>query len=334
MNKTILSLFALSVLFNVGSLHAAGAKLTTGDYKNRADVEAFIDKMVAKKQYSQAELIALFSNVKQQTRLFKKMNNAAERKLTWDRYRRIFITEKRITKGVAFYKKHQELLNKVSAKYNVPQEIIVAIIGVETYYGRIKGNDPVFDTLVTFAFDFPKRAKFFTSELEHFLALTKEYNVSITEATGSYAGAMGMPQFISSSYRAYAVDFDGDNKVDLWDSNPDIFASVANYFRQHGWRPDEGVTYPLSLDNKKAAPFKTTLKPKYRYRDFNAKGLNVKAVTLDPDTKVSMINLEQKSSHDYWAGLHNFYVITRYNHSSMYAMAVYQLSQEIKRGMK
>jgi len=328
--KTAISLFILTSSFNT---LAANAKLTKGDYKNRADVEAFIDKMTAKNLYTEAELITLFSNVKQQKRLFKKMNNAAERKLTWHRYSKIFLTEKRITQGIAFYKKHKTLLDKVSKEYNIPQEIIVAIIGVETYYGRIKGKDPVFDTLVTFAFDFPKRAKFFTSELEHFLSLSKEQNVSVTDATGSYAGAMGMPQFISSSYRAYAVDYDGDNKVDLWDSIPDIVASVANYFHMHGWHPGEGITYPLSLNNKQATTFKTSLKPKYTYKDFKAKGLKVKP-NLNVNTKMSMINLEQQSDHDYWAGLHNFYVITRYNHSSLYAMAVYQLSQKIKQGMK
>ncbi len=325
---------SFALIFTISNAFATPAKLTTGDYKNRSDVEAFIDKMAAKKLYTQEELIHLFSNVKQQKRLFKKMNNAAERKLTWERYRKIFITEKRITQGVAFYKKHKTLLDKVNAEYQVPPEIIVAIIGVETYYGRIKGNDPVFDTLVTFAFDFPKRAKFFTSELEHFLALSKEHNVNITEATGSYAGAMGMPQFISSSYRRYAVDFDGDNKVDLWNSTPDILASVANYFREHKWQPNKPVAYPLRLNNKQASSFKTDLKPRYRYSDFKAKGLSIKGVNLADDTKMSMINLEQKSSHDYWAGLHNFYVITRYNHSALYAMAVYQLSQEIKLRIK
>lgn len=315
--------------------HAAPSKLTQGDYKNRADVEAFIDKMAAKNIYSQQELIDLFSNVKQQKRLFKKMNNAAEHKLTWDRYRRIFITEKRINRGVAFYKKHQALLDTVSEQYQVPQEIIVAIIGVETFYGRIKGNDPVFDTLVTFAFDFPKRAKFFTSELEHFLSLTKEHNVDVRKATGSYAGAMGMPQFISSSYRHYAVDFDGDKKIDLWDNKADIFASIANYFKRHGWRPNEAVALPITTNNAQAAPLSTKLKPSHSYNDFKAKGLHLSANTLKKhqihdQTKLSMINLEQKNSHDYWAGLPNFYVITRYNHSSLYAMAVYQLSQKIK----
>lgn len=242
--------------------------------------------------------------------------------------------KKRIKQGIDFYKKHQQLLDKVSKKYQVPQEIIVAVIGVETFYGRIKGEDPVFDTLVTFAFDFPKRAKFFSAELEHFLALSKEYHVDVNTATGSYAGAMGMPQFISSSYRTYAVDFDGDKKIDLWDSIPDILASVANYFYAHGWQQNEGVAYPLSLHNKQKTAFKTDLKPRYRYKNFKAKGLNIKAVKLKDDTKMSMINLEQKSDHDYWAGLHNFYVITRYNHSALYAMAVFQLSQEIKKGMQ
>ncbi|MBL7002646.1 MAG: lytic murein transglycosylase B [Gammaproteobacteria bacterium] len=325
----------LLTIFYAQLVIADNAKLTRGDYKNRADVEAFIDKMAAKNIYTQQQLIELFSNVKQQKRLFKKMNNAAERKLTWAKYRKIFITKKRINQGVKFYKENKALLDKVSAKYQVPAEIIVAIIGVETYYGRIKGKDPVFDTLVTFAFDFPKRAKFFTSELEHFISLSKEHNVDIVKATGSYAGAMGMPQFISSSYRSYAVDFDGDNKKDLWNSKADILASVANYFDMHGWHPNEGITYPLSVKKDAHKHFKAELKPKYKYKDFTSKGLIAKGASIKPDSKVSLIDLEQKNNkHDYWVGLHNFYVISRYNHSDLYSMAVFQLSQKIKAQMK
>lgn len=332
MNFLPISLIVLIIsLTNLA--HAQPAKLSTGDYKNRADVEAFIDKMAAKKLYSKKQLIALFSQVKQQKRLFKKMNNAAERKLTWHQYRKIFMTKKRIQQGIKFYKDNEPLLLKISKEYQVPAEIMVAIIGVETYYGSIKGKDPVFDTLVTFAFDFPKRSKFFTSELEHFLALSKEHNVDVKTAIGSYAGAMGMPQFISSSFRRYAVDYDKDNTIDLWNNHADILASVANYFKMHGWHPNEAVAAPLNGNLKATKQFKSELKPKYRYQEFTQKGLTTNLDSIKPSAKVSLIDLEQKKGHDYWAGFHNFYVITRYNHSDMYAMAVYQLSQAIKNGL-
>lgn len=330
--KTLPLMLLMIGIFASLNINAQTTQLTKGDYKNRADVAAFIDKMAAKKIYSKAQLIKLFSEVKQQKRLFKKMNNAAERKLAWYQYRKIFMTKKRIQQGIKFFRENKQLLQKISQEYQVPAEIIVAIIGVETYYGRIKGKDPVFDTLVTFAFDFPNRSQFFKSELEHFLALTKEHNVSVTQATGSYAGAMGMPQFISSSFRAYAVDYDNDNTIDLWNNHADILASVANYFKRHGWQPDEAIAAPLSGNLKSVKQFKAQLKPNYRYQDFTNKGLTTHLKNINPNAKVSLIDLQQKKGHDYWAGFYNFYVITRYNHSDMYAMAVYQLSQAIRNG--
>lgn len=322
----------LSLIFSVilNPIFAA-TKLTQGDYKNRQDVIDFIDEYAKKGTYTKAQLVSIFSHVKQQKRLFKKMNNAAERKLTWHTYRKIFFNKKRIAQGVAFHKKHAKLLNKISEEYQVPAEILVAIVGVETYYGRIKGKDPVLDTLVTFAFDFPKRAKFFRSELSHFLSLSKEHKVNLKSAQGSYAGAMGMPQFISSSYRRYAVDYDGDGVKDLWDSLPDILASVANYFKMHGWHANEGVAYLLSGDPIAASRFKSELKPRHQYADFLKQGLTSNQTDIKDKQKVSMINLIQKDHHEYWVGLHNFYVISRYNHSDLYSMAVFQLSQEIKR---
>ena len=196
----------------------AVAEVTTGDYKNRDDVNAFVKRMAESSDYSLEELVALFSQVKKQEQLFERLNRPAEKELQWHQYRRIFIKEKRIDKGVEFWRKHRELLAQVAANTGVPEEIIVAIIGVETFYGIYKGKDPVFDSLVTISFDYPKRAKFFTRELEEFLLLAREQKFNPREIMGSYAGAMGMPQFISSSYRNYAVDGDDDGQMNLFDN--------------------------------------------------------------------------------------------------------------------
>ncbi|MCK4707852.1 MAG: lytic murein transglycosylase B [Gammaproteobacteria bacterium] len=316
------------------SFSAQAVKLETGDYRYREDVEAFIETVAAKSDYTEQELVKLFSEARQQTHLFERMNKPAEKKLEWHQYRKIFLTEKRINKGIQFWNKNRELLERVEEKFKIPAEIVVAIVGVETFYGVYKGKSPVFDTLVTFAFDYPKRAKFFTRELEEFLILAASQKFNVRDIKGSYAGAMGMPQFISSSYRNYAVDFDGDGKADLFDNVADILGSVANYFKAHGWKPGEPVTYPLSLaKNNSVADLKVGVKPSESWKVFKDSGLNAKSPITD-ETEVALIKLQQQKAAEYWAGLKNFYVITRYNHSEMYAMAVYQLSQKIKAGMK
>jgi len=309
------------------------AKITEGDYKNRDDVDAFVTRMIGKSDYSEAELVALFSQVKKQSHLFERLNKPAEKALQWHQYRRIFIKDKRIDEGVKFWRKHQKLLAKVSTATGVPAEIIVAIVGVETFYGIYRGKDPVFDSLVTIAFDYPKRAKFFTSELEQFLLLVKEQHLNPREIKGSYAGAMGMPQFISSSYRSYAVDGDGDGQVNLFDSIPDITASVANYFVRHGWKANETVARPLlTVAGNSVSALKPGVKTSYKWSDFTKHGL-VSRHRIADDAPVALIKLEQKLRQEYWAGFNNFYVITRYNHSELYAMAVYQLSVLIKAKM-
>ena len=191
----------------------------------------------------------------------------------------------------------------------------------------------MFDTLVTFAFDYPKRAAFFTKELEQFLLLAREQGLDLRQVKGSYAGAMGMPQFISSSYRNYAVDFDGDGQANLFESLPDVLGSVANYFSRHGWKTGEAITFPLTLSaNNKVQQLKASLKPAYTWSDFKSSGLNAES-TLADDSRVSLVKLQQQQAPEYWVGLQNFYVITRYNHSELYAMAVFQLSQKLKQGM-
>jgi len=327
--KYILLLVALIISTIVNAV-----EIKLGDYKNRADVNQFIERMAKQSDYSEQELVELFSSVKKQEHLFELLNKPAEKELQWHQYRHIFIKDKRIEQGVKFWREHASLLTEVSVKTGVPAEIIIAIIGVETFYGIYRGKDPVFDSLVTLAFDYPKRSSFFSRELEQLLLLAKEQNLDPKALMGSYAGAMGMPQFIASSYRSYAVDFDGDGQANLFDSIPDIFASVANYFVKHGWRANEPVAGPLTvLENNSIDQLNPGVKLDYKWSDLAQNGLHSKT-ELDPDTAVALVKLEQKNAPEYWVGLKNFYVITRYNHSELYAMAVYQLSLLIKDRMR
>ena len=325
--------FLLLVILLFSTLvNAAEVKL--GDYKNRADVNQFIERMARQTDYTEPELIKLFSAVKKQSHLFELLDKPAEKELEWHQYRHIFIKDKRIEQGVRFWRQHAELLSRIRLKTGVPEEIIVAIVGVETFYGLYEGKDPVFDSLVTLAFDYPKRSEFFSRELEQFLLLAKEQKLDPRALRGSYAGAMGMPQFISSSYRSFAVDFDGDGQANLFDSIPDILASVANYFVRHGWRVGEAVAGPLTaLETNSINLLKPGVKTTYKWSDLVKNGLYSKT-ELDPDTAVALVELRQKNEVEYWVGLQNFYVITRYNHSELYAMAVYQLSLLIKDRVK
>ena len=311
-------------------------EISDGDYQGRDDVIAFVERIAAETSYSEQELVALFAQVQKQEHLFAKLDRPAEQELHWYQYRGIFIKEKRIALGVQFWKQHQQLLTEVSEKMGVPVEIIVAIIGVETFYGIYKGEDPVFDSLVTLAFDYPRRAKFFTTELEQFLLLAKEQGFDPRSLRGSYAGAMGMPQFISSSYRNYAIDFDQDGQTNLFDSIPDIAGSVANYFVKHGWQRNGRVARPLdAVENNSVEKLEPGVKPGYTWAQLKQNGL-ISQFDISEETPVALVKLQHKDRDEYWAGFQNFYVITRYNHSELYAMAVYQLakliSHEYKKG--
>ena len=238
--------------------------------------------------------------------------------------------DKRIKLGKEFMKEHRHLLDRAEKKTGVPKSLITAIIGVETYYGRYKGGISVFDSLMTLGFDYPPRSRFFRSELEHFLLLVREVGVDVGSIKGSYAGAMGMPQFISSSYRAYAIDFDGDGKRDLWNSTADVIGSVANYFKKHGWQRGGDVVKRASVKGSPNEATRTKLKPHTNIADFRRQGVVTKKAYAD-DVMMTLVTLEGKKGTEYWLGLKNFYVITRYNHSALYAMAVHQLSQELEK---
>lgn len=283
--------------------------------------------MVAQHDFNGVELANLFSQANLRPDIIEAISRPAEAK-PWYQYRPIFVTDSRIEQGVQFWDEHAELLERAHAQFGVPPQMIVAIIGIETRYGRHQGRYPVLDALSTLAFDYPKRSEFFRRELEQYLLLTREEGFDAAKLMGSYAGAMGGAQFISSSYRHYAVDFDQDGKRDLWGSVADMIGSVANYFTTHGWRPGETIVVPASADGDDYQRLESSLKPQYtvqRLRDFGIEPQQ----ELPDETPVSLLVLETQQGPELWLGLHNFYVITRYNHSALYAMAAYQLAEAI-----
>ena len=324
-------LFILSCLI-IASLAPASV---SANYAQRADVKQFINEMVNQHGFDRGFLEAKFANAKKLDNVLESIAKPAEKKLTWKRYRPIFVTNKRADKGKKFIQVNKTVLERAEKTYGVPVEIIAAIIGVESYYGKHTGKYTVFDSLTTLGFDYPKRSKFFRGELKQFLLLSKEESIDIDTMTGSYAGAMGMPQFISSSYREYAVDFDGDGKRDLWNSLPDVIGSVANYFSRHGWQLGDSIVHQVAVKNTSIVRKKNTLKPYALISQLETQGVTfvekTKSQTLDKKQMATLLHLKGKSGDEYWLGLNNFYVITRYNHSVLYAMAVYQLSEKLKK---
>jgi membrane-bound lytic murein transglycosylase B len=257
----------------------------------------------------------------------------------WYQYRKIFLTDKRIKGGVKFWKENKELIEAASEKFGVDEEFIVSIIGVETFYGRITGNYRIIDSLVTLGFYYPQglssdRSPFFSKELMQYIKLASEEGLPASEVTGSYAGAMGMGQFMPSSYREYAVDFDGDGKRDLWRSTPDVVGSVANYLHRHGWEYGQPVTRRAIASQEAAFDEISSrgYKPSLTVAEWQEKGFQ-SSNELSPDLPAAVLKLKEEDGNTYWLTFKNFYVITRYNRSPRYAMAVYDLSQEIKKGM-
>lgn len=305
----------------------------TSTIKDAESYNPFISKMVTTHQFDESELNELFQAVEIKEDILKKISSPAE-SLPWYKYRKIFITEARINNGVKFWQENESALTAVEQLTGIPAEIIIAIIGVETSYGQKTGNYRVIDALSTLAFAYPPRSKFFLGELENFLLLCREEHINPLEPVGSYAGAMGMPQFMPSSFRAYAADFDNDSHRDIWHNKGDVIASVANYFVKHQWQAGQAIAIPVEAtgENYKTALTKD-LKPDLRLSELESLNLKISR-SLPLNTKVKLLAFEQepfgqKPGEELWAGLDNFYVITRYNHSPLYAMAVYQLSQSI-----
>ena len=294
---------------------------------SRPDVRAFIDEMVSRNGMDGTELNALFRGVESKQAILDAISRPAERTIPWFEYRERFLTQQRIQKGVAFWKQHQERLDSISAA-GLPAQIAVGILGVETSFGEITGRYRVIDALSTLAFDYPPRSPYFRGELEQFLMLIREEDVNPRTAIGSYAGAMGAPQFMPTSYRKWAVDGDADGRRDLWASWDDVIGSIANYLKDHGWRTGEPVSVPATLDNPDLSQFSTGIELKETIQSLKTKGV-VFEIDLPADSPAVLIAAQGKNGPEYRVGFNNFYVITRYNRSPLYAMAVYDLGQAI-----
>lgn len=313
----------------VSLLLAACASAPVADLAKHPDMRAFIADMARRHQFDPAQLEKWFEQAQLRDDIIATISRPAESK-PWYQYRPIFLQPGRIDGGVAFWNEHAAQLEKAERIYGVPPQIITAILGVETRYGSRQGGYRVIDSLVTLAFNYPPRAAFFRQELEQYLLLTREEGIDPLSLTGSYAGAMGQTQFISSSFRHYAVDFDGDGRRDLWNDAADAIGSIGNYFKEHGWERGGIVAVPAAVaGNDYPALVAAGLKPNAPVAELKRRGVTPQAAVPDDDL-AALIELEQKDGREYWLGMQNFYAITRYNHSPLYAMAVYQLSEEIR----
>ena len=297
----------------------------------KENVVAFVDELVAEHGFNRDALCTVLGKAQIKPKILEKIATPAERRLSWGEYRKIFITPERINAGAVFWRDHKEMLERIQLETGVPIEMLVGIIGVETYFGRITGKDRVLDALATLAFEYPPRAKFFRNELIQFLILAREEEVDPTVPTGSYAGAMGRPQFMPSSFRAYAVDSTGDGKRDIWNDWADVAGSIANYFLAHKWKTGEEIATQATLGgNWSGEPPepKNDLKARDTIASLSRRGA-VFATDLTDDNSAQLLTYEGVDGKEHWVGFHNFFVITKYNRSVMYALAVHQLGQLI-----
>ena len=303
----------------------AAPPLFAQSYAARDEVKTFIDEVVKRHGFKSTELTRLFSKV-QRVDPALKLILPGEQRPSWDDYRAQFVNETRVANGLAFWKENRRSLKRAEEKYGVPAQIIVAIIGVETNYGRNMGRYRVIDALSTLAFDYPPRASFFRSELEQYLLLAREAGLDVFATRGSYAGAIGIPQFMPGSLRRYAVDFNGDGRIDLTRSSADAVGSVANFLKQHGWQTGERVLLRAKPSPEALARYVDgSLEPRYRLDELTAAGLEVEPAPPSPDTLGTLVAL----GAEYRVGLRNFYVITRYNRSALYAAAVNDLGDAL-----
>lgn len=297
------------------------------DYSQTAKGQAFIQSMAGQHGYTETALQQLFSQVSRDERILQKISRPAEKTKAWYEYKPLFITAQQIERGKAFYQAHRHVLQAAYQKFGVDPNIIVAILGVETRYGRVMGNDQVLTALATIAFDYPRRETFFTAELKAFLKMAKQEGFDPLTPHGSYAGAMGMAQFMPSSFLNYAVDYDGDGKRDLWHNEGDAIFSIANYLAKHGWQRDavivdrailHGQDYSGGYQHK---PFTTVA-------DLKAQGVFPMMAVVADKTPAGMLRLQAQGGFQDFITFNNFAVITTYNTSPLYAMAVVELANQ------
>ncbi|HEX9584646.1 MAG TPA: lytic murein transglycosylase B [Gammaproteobacteria bacterium] len=319
-------MFLLTVI--LGAFWNPAAAHGKGPLDEATELMPFVAQM-SMAGYPESDVRRILAEARVLPEVLDAISRPAEAK-PWHAYRPIFLTEPRIAKGVDFWKAERAALGRAEDIYGVPPEIIVAIIGVETLYGERVGRIRVLDSLVTLGFRYPRRSDFFLSELRHFLLLARDEGLDPLVVKGSYAGAMGVPQFISSSYRNYAVDFNGDGRKDLISSTVDAIGSVANYLNRHGWQRGGEIAVAAEIDGDDYNELLALgTKPKLTMTELSRRGVRALG-EVDAESRAALIELEQKNGTEFWLVLDNFYAITRYNHSELYAMAVTQLAWKIR----
>lgn len=299
------------------------------EYHKTSEGRAFIETMAKDYGFDAGRVESLLAQARRQDSILEAISRPAEKTMEWHRYRQIFIKPERIEQGVSFLQEHKTAFERAEQEFGVPSSVLAAIIGVETWYGRYRGNHRVLDALATLAFDYPPRSRFFRSELVQYLLMTREQSLDPVSMTGSYAGAMGYGQFIASSYRNFAIDFDGDGVANIFDNPVDAIGSVANYFHAHDWRSGEPVAERLDTQSLSSSLLTQGLKPTLTVADYQKAGVSV-ADGRRADAPARAIRLSGENEDELWLTYHNFYVITRYNHSHLYAMAVHQLSKALE----
>lgn len=299
-------------------------------FTQRKDVQLFINQMVKQYHFNAKELTATLNQVQIQPQIIESMEKPYEKK-DWDVYRDIFLTPQRLKGGIDYWAANKKTLDLAYKKYGVPPEIIIAILGVETLYGERQGENRVLDALATLAFDYPKRSRYFKHELKEYLLLCREHKVPATTYKGSYAGAIGQPQFMPSSYRNFAVDFHHKGIRDLVSNNADSIASIANYFRAHGWQTNAGVAQHAKVVGNNYKHIRMNpRRANYYYSQLIANGVRPVTAAHNHPARAGLIELTTAKGNEFWLAYPNFFVITRYNSSPQYALVVYLLSQQLK----
>jgi membrane-bound lytic murein transglycosylase B len=317
-------------LFLAAAVLAASGETAGAIDVRRPEVKEFIAHVAGTSAFSKHQLRKILKAAQSQPAIIEAMDRPAEKAKPWSEYRPIFLTERRIREGTDFWLAHRRALDQASIRSGVAPEYLAAILGVETYYGRLTGSYRVLDALATLAFDYPARAKFFRDELEQYLLLTRDSGLDPLSVKGSYAGAMGAPQFMPSNFRRYAVDAEADGHINLWTDWPDVCESVGNYLKQHGWNHGEPVLSEASVAPDKASDLDgRTLALSETVGSLRTKGVNFDS-TLAENAPALLIAVDDTDGTHWRVGYNNFYVITRYNHSALYAMAVFELAAAVK----
>ncbi|MGM0481271.1 MAG: lytic murein transglycosylase B [Pseudomonadota bacterium] len=307
------------------SLGAMSAQAAQSDAP--AALEEFIKQQVTEHEFNEQQLRGWLAQAEKDQQVLEAIQRPWEAK-PWYQYYPIFLTDKRLQAGTKFWQQHQSTLNRAEQTYGVPPAVIVAIIGIETFYGSYLGDYPVLDSLYTLAFHYPPRSSFFRSELSEYLRLARAEKWQVKEQKGSYAGAMGLGQFISSSYRHYAVDFDNDGQRNIISNPVDAIGSVANYFAEHRWQAGAPIATKPDQQQDWQSVASDGMKPDTTVGELRQQGYSIDSQFSDARA-VKVLALETQQGHDYWLGFDNFYAITRYNHSPLYALVAYQFSQQL-----